>query len=132
LYPVRCECLDLDILSEQMHAIARAEPLIVNGQPRDYDREVMIAAWRRSQSPQPVAEPCCDKPRRSIVSAARGAIGLAKATAGINAADRDTIEQRYATCQACPHNDCGQCQRCGCWIAPKIRIRSENCPLGTW
>ncbi len=131
-YPFHCECLDLGILSTQMHTIVRAELLVVDDQPRGYDREVMIAAWKRSQSHEPAAERCCRKPKSSIASVARGAIGLAKATADVDAADRLTVEQRFETCQACPHNDCGQCLKCGCWIGSKVRVAKERCPNNTW
>ena len=154
-YPFRCECLDLMILSPQMHTICRAEPLLINGQPRDYDRAARLAAWRRTRSlhlkanthesgrhkPQSLSASaqtnrCCTTSkhslRKSAARVAHGAIGLAKATTGVDAADRQTIEMRHERCQLCRHNDCGRCLKCGCWIALKIRIRSEHCPLGNW
>lgn len=130
-YPFRCDCLSLDILSEQMHAIARAEPLIVNSELRDYDREVMIAAWRHSQlAAQNSAD--CSACEPTVSSAVRGTIGMAKAYIGIGAVDRQTAETRYATCQACSRNNLGQCRVCGCFVAAKVRNRNEQCPIAKW
>jgi hypothetical protein len=114
-----------------MHTICRAEPLLINGQPRDYDRETMLAAWRRSQSPE-TQRTCCSEGKPTIRGALRGAIGMAKAYTGIAQADLATAEARYAICQACLHNDLGQCRLCGCFVAAKIRNAAESCPAQRW
>ena len=62
----------------------------------------------------------------------RGAIGMAKAYLRICPADRATAEERYAICQTCQNNDLGQCRRCGCFVAAKIRDLSQFCPEGRW
>ena len=130
-YPFRCECLGLDILSPEMHTICRAEPLLINGQPREYDRGTTLAAWRRSQSPE-TQPTCCSGGKPTIRGAVRGAIGIAKAYSGIGLADRRTAESRYMACQKCQHNDLGRCIICGCFVAAKVRNRSERCPVEQW
>lgn len=124
-YPFHCPCLDLDILGPEMHTICRAEPLLINGQPRDYDRDTMLAAWRRGQTSSL-------KQRPSIRSVIRGAVGVAKAFAEVATADRPTAESRYKVCLRCADNDLGQCRVCGCFVAVKVRNRSERCPSGRW
>jgi hypothetical protein len=126
-YPFGCRCLNLDILSPEMHAIARNKPLIVNGQPRPYDREAMLAAWCRTQATRPAVAP-----RPTIRGAVSGAIGVAKAVARVGAADRATAESRYTVCMGCSQNDLGQCRVCGCFVAAKVRNQSEQCPSQKW
>ncbi|MHC4880176.1 MAG: DUF6171 family protein [Planctomycetota bacterium] len=130
-YPFRCDCLGLDILSPEMHTICRAEPLLINGQPRGYDRAVMLAAWRRSQSPE-TRRACCSEDKPTLRGAVRGVIGMARAYTGIGQTDRATAEARYRICQACPHNDLGQCRVCGCFVAAKVRNHDELCPSQKW
>lgn len=130
-YPFRCDCLGLDIRSPEMHTICRAEPLLINGQPREYDRALILAAWRRNQTAE-TPRTCCYEGKPSIRGAMRGAIGMAKAYTGIGQTNRATAEARYAICQSCPHNDLGQCRVCGCFIAAKVRSQSEFCPEGRW
>lgn len=75
----------------------------------------------------------CNKAKRpGVGQMVKGAIGLAKATAGIDEADDGTIRLRFARCVTCPSHDAGRCDSCGCWIGPKIRVASESCPEGRW
>ena len=124
-YPFGCCCLNLDIISPEMHAVARDEPLIVNGQARPYNREELLTSWRCAQASNSGRRP-------SIRGVVRGAIGVARAFAGVGAADRLTVKSRYASCLACADNDLGQCRVCGCFVAAKVRNRTERCPLGKW
>ena len=76
---------------------------------------------------------CCGK-------IAAGAIGLARAAAGIGRADVDTVERRRALCRDCPEAvPCVKntakfcmCNKCGCLLKAKTVIASEKCPLGKW
>jgi len=62
----------------------------------------------------------------------KGAVGLAKAHLGIDAADKETVESRQATCLGCDRFDFGKCKECGCYLHAKVRIKSETCPIGRW
>jgi hypothetical protein len=71
---------------------------------------------------------------------ARGAIGIAKATLGINRADPDTVERRRVICRECPEaapcvgsivRRC-KCNLCGCLIRAKTATADERCPGGRW
>lgn len=108
-----------------MHAVARNEPLIVNGKARQYDREEMLATWRHAQASSL-------RQRPNIRAVMRGAIGVAKAFAVVGAAGRTTAQSRYAICLKCESNDLGQCLACGCFVAAKVRNRNEQCPSGKW
>lgn len=80
-----------------------------------------------------------DSPAATIISAAPK---IAAAVLGIGHAPLHVIEERIATCRACPgghYHDgiCGElAQRtgrtCGCVIALKARLASEGCPNGYW
>jgi hypothetical protein len=48
----------------------------------------------------------------------------------------DQVEARMAICRACDRligqGTSARCGQCGCFIAPKSRFRTQNCPLGKW
>ena len=77
----------------------------------------------------------------------RGAVGLGKAVAGLDAADEPTIQARRDQCRRCEHatrnpnpkyaantglTTFSRCTKCSCYIAPKTKIASEMCPIGRW
>jgi hypothetical protein len=61
----------------------------------------------------------------------RGVVGLTKVALSIDKADDAVIESRRAICQAC-RPDKGVCDKCGCLIAAKTRLKGEQCPIGKW
>lgn len=62
----------------------------------------------------------------------KGSAALLKAELGIDAADESTIAKRRATCLACDSYDFGVCNKCGCFCAAKVKLKSEACPQGKW
>lgn len=84
--------------------------------------------------------------RRSIWEKAKqavnGAIGVGKAFLGVDATEEDIVKARWTACSGnsaeggdvpkCDQNHYGQCKHCGCYIAAKIRIANEQCPIGKW
>jgi hypothetical protein len=56
-------------------------------------------------------------------------VRLAKAEAGLDAATPEVIAARKAGCLACDRYDFGVCSACGCYLAAKIKIAGERCPL---
>jgi len=62
----------------------------------------------------------------------RGGAGLLKAELGIDACNPDTILERRRVCESCEHYDFGLCTECGCILAAKVKLKSENCPLEKW
>ena len=76
---------------------------------------------------------------------AHGIVGLTKAALNIGAAADDVIEVRRHLCRLCEHSTkhgtkrakdglpkVGRCRKCKCWIGPKTKLESEQCPLGKW
>ena len=63
---------------------------------------------------------------------AEGAVGVTKAALGIDPASQETREARWDVCKSCDQNDLGECKACGCWIAPKISLKSQSCPISLW
>ncbi len=56
-----------------------------------------------------------------------------------NQVDNTTRVTRKLTCAKCPQNikmrglgSVGQCAMCGCFIAAKIKLKDEKCPLEKW
>ena len=45
-----------------------------------------------------------------------------------------TKARRLATCQGCDQfqSEKMRCQKCGCFLEYKIRMRSQRCPSGKW
>lgn len=62
----------------------------------------------------------------------RGAVGVAKAALGVQAAPAEVVRERWAACLACAEHDCGKCTACGCFTGAKIRVAGESCPRGMW
>lgn len=49
------------------------------------------------------------------------------------AAPEDLQKARMAICQTCPElTTLNRCQKCGCFMAIKTRLRGAHCPLGKW
>jgi hypothetical protein len=62
----------------------------------------------------------------------RGAVGVAKAALGVQAAPTEVVRARWAACLACEDHDCGKCSACGCFTGAKVRVAGESCPRGAW
>jgi len=87
---------------------------------------------------------CCDRLRRGIASATntigRGAGGLAKAALDLEPPPRAVLAGRAFQCfgapgQSAPCERLGAgllCLECGCLAFAKIRVASQECPLGKW
>jgi len=78
--------------------------------------------WRRGDGDQ----------SPSVGDLVRGAVGVAKAALGVQAAPDETVRARWAACLACEAHDCGRCRECGCFTGAKIRVAGESCPRGLW
>ena len=68
---------------------------------------------------------------------AHGVVGIVKALTNVNRASDATIAAREATCGGCEHLDRSllgirRCDKCGCSVAAKIRLKAERCPVGKW
>lgn len=80
-----------------------------------------------SPAPSSPARPCCGQ-------IAAGIVGLAKVAAQavgipIDQAPRDAAAKRHVICIGCDRFKSGMCVECGCLVAAKVRIASEQCPL---
>jgi len=66
----------------------------------------------------------------------KGSAKLLKSELGIDAADEETMAERKALCLSCPIYDFGVCVEekggCGCFVAAKVKLKSEACPLDKW
>ena len=79
----------------------------------------MNFSWRRGD---PVA----------VTDAVKGAVGVAKAAFGMNAASSDDYKARWAICLSCDQHDAGRCLACGCFTGAKVRVARESCPMSKW
>ena len=89
------------------------------------------AATAEPERPQPRAR----RKRPSPWQLLTGAVGLLKAEFGVDAVDDDTYRQRKQTCMACDNYDFGVCGKksgCQCYLAAKVRVAGETCPVGKW
>lgn len=110
--------------------------------------------WRKAQEIS-AAEAAISKDGGGFVGVAesarrvaRGAVGLAKVSAGVGLADAETIQERLSICDGCevstPQDKhvekraCGKLFKegaspsCGCWLSKKTKVKSEKCPQGKW
>lgn len=44
----------------------------------------------------------------------------------------ETIAKRLTVCSGCPFENNGTCMECGCILAEKARMSTEDCPQGYW
>lgn len=44
----------------------------------------------------------------------------------------DAYTKRVETCRTCKEFNGSECRVCGCFIALKAEMQTENCPLGKW
>lgn len=70
-------------------------------------------------------------------SAAQQAANLAGslwdwAISGFSMAGEDEVARRLAICATCPQWDDGRCKLCGCYLAAKVRLKTEHCPISKW
>jgi hypothetical protein len=86
----------------------------------------------RKPSPVPPKKNCVPLPpiAERIASAANAAAQFI--AGGCATVSRETAEARAATCGACESFDGTLCRECGCFVAAKIRLPAEQCPLGKW
>lgn len=54
------------------------------------------------------------------------------AVSGFRMASEDEARRRMNICVACPEWERGRCRICGCFLAPKVRMKTEHCPIYKW
>ncbi len=100
----------------------------------------------REDGSEETAPPDADTPKaRHLPSLTALAGNLAKAAAkaattavrgGHVLADEDVVQRRVAVCRSgeCDRyvRDSDRCAECGCFVAPKAKLATEDCPLGLW
>jgi len=47
-------------------------------------------------------------------------------------ADQSLAQERLKICSKCPHYNGNQCQKCGCFMFIKARMKGMECPIGLW
>jgi hypothetical protein len=69
----------------------------------------------------------------------KGAIGLSKHKMGIGLVDKNIFNERLEICKYCEHIknynielERTKCGICGCYIRPKLSLKTEKCPLNQW
>ena len=98
------------------------------------------AEWRASVSVRYAMPNGCPHgvtAQTAVQRIAHGVVGLAKVLTNVNRASDATIAAREATCGGCEHLDRSllgirRCDKCGCAVAAKIRLKAERCPVGKW
>ena len=69
----------------------------------------------------------------------RGVVGLTKHKLGVGLVKKNEFEERLKICLDCEYLKNynkelkkTKCGICGCFIRPKLSLRSEKCPKGLW
>lgn len=74
-------------------------------------------------------------PMPSLLDKARGAVASMKEIAhDPSMADKEVQSKRLAVCDKCPslYRLTGNCTKCGCFVAMKVKFQVSSCPLGKW
>lgn len=82
----------------------------------------------------------CKKRRLSAGQVLHGGKQIAKSISGVGLASEEVIEQRRQICRTCDKAiACTKnikkfciCEKCGCRLFHKTRMKDEACPLGKW
>mgnify|MGYP003148765510 CR=1 FL=1 len=84
-------------------------------------------------------ETCAARGLKRLIS---GGAKLLKSELGIDAAEEHTITTRKEICTKCPIQELGVCREkddegniiggCGCFCAAKVKLKTEECPIGKW
>jgi len=74
----------------------------------------------------------CNNGEKGLNRLLLGGAKLLKAELGMDACDEETIIDRQNFCESCEHYDFGVCNKCGCFCAAKVKLKSETCPVGRW
>ena len=79
---------------------------------------------------------CSSCAKKGLLGLIKGSAKLLKSELGIDAADEETMADRKALCLGCPIYDFGVCVEekggCGCFVAAKVKLKSEACPMDKW
>lgn len=79
---------------------------------------------------------CSSCAKKGLLGLIKGGAKLLKSELGVDATDELTMNKRKALCLACPVYDFGVCVEekggCGCFVAAKIKLKSEACPMDKW
>ena len=51
---------------------------------------------------------------------------------GFKRTSKEEYADRIETCNGCEFHQSSRCVQCGCFIAEKAKMRSEDCPIGKW
>lgn len=95
----------------------------------DADREKLLELW---SGELPVAKPSLLKQATNFSRTAMEA-GKHLITQGELYASQQVIEERLATCRACPQLDENErCNACGCYVEVKTKMVVSRCPEGKW
>ena len=86
-----------------------------------------------SKSKQPQKEggcgSCASKGLKRLLT---GGAKLLKAELGMDACEESITIDRKNFCESCEHYDFGVCNKCGCFCAAKVKLKTEKCPEGIW
>lgn len=87
---------------------------------------------------------CCTPTPSKII---HGAVGIAKALTGTDAAAPEVAQQRRDICRQCEHatrnpdpkyakfnglTTFSRCKLCDCVLSLKVKVASEHCPINKW
>ena len=79
---------------------------------------------------------CSSCAKKGLLGLIKGGAKLLKSELGVDAADEETMAKRKEMCLGCPIYDFGVCVEekggCGCFVAAKIKLKGEACPLSKW
>ena len=91
--------------------------------------QAIVEKPKKAQAKKQGCASCGAKGLRNLIV---GGAKLLKSELGIDACDEATIIDRRNLCESCEHYDFGVCDKCGCFCAAKVKLKSETCPVGRW
>jgi hypothetical protein len=100
--------------------------------PEKYHRKCGLDPKQKSTGvAAPVDEKCCSR-AISPATIAAGFVGSMVTWAKSGFALSEKASERLQICQGCDELKNGRCQVCQCFVAAKVKLATEKCPLGKW
>ena len=128
--PERTIKLLVDVEHISVISVEQSEPNVPHAEYTAGIEDLEVAV--EATPPEEKSSGCSGCKSKGLKRLIAGGAKLLKSELGVDAADADTISRRRALCEVCPAYDFGVCNDCGCFLAAKVKLKSEVCPKKRW
>lgn len=90
---------------------------------------VSVAALKKAAPVELPKIPKVEEKPATLLDKAKGVLN-----AVTDMSSQETQNKRMAVCDKCPNllRLTGNCMKCGCFVALKVKFQASSCPVGKW